>query len=90
MHLSVRAFALTAATVGAVSMLITCVLAMLIPSWGQPLMNFVAVVAPGVTGANWRSTVLIVLYAVIDGLVFGMLFAWLYNRFARSSRSGVT
>ena len=34
MQLSVKAFALTMASVGAVSMFISGVLAMLIPSWG--------------------------------------------------------
>ena len=83
MQLSVRAFGLTAAIVGAVAAFITAVLAMLIPSWGEPLMEQVAVVAPGVTGANWPSAVLIALYIAIDGFAFGGFFAWLYNRFTR-------
>ncbi len=87
MQLSVRAFGLTAAIVGAVAAFITAVLAMLIPSWGQPLMDQVAAVAPGVTGANWRSVVLVVLYMAIDGFVFGGFFAWLYNRFTRREPS---
>ena len=89
MQLSVRAFALATAIVGAVAMFMTAVLAILIPSWGEPLMRQVAVVAPGVTGANWQSVFLVVSYAAIDGLAFGSLFAWLYNRLARASGSGV-
>ena len=83
MQLSVKAFGLTLAIVGAVAAFITAVLAMLIPSWGEPLMDLVAAVAPGVTGANWQSVVLVVLYMAIDGFVFGGFFAWLYNRFTR-------
>ncbi len=83
MQLSVRAFALTLAIVGAVAMFVTAVLAILIPSWGEPLMRQLGVVAPGVTGANWRSVFLVVSYAAIDGVAFGSLFAWLYNRFSQ-------
>ena len=83
MPLSIRAFSLTLAIVGAAAAFITAVLAMLIPSWGEPLMNWVAVVAPGVTGANWQSVFMITLYMGIDGLAFGGFFAWLYNRFTR-------
>ncbi len=88
MQLSVKAFAVTLAIVGAVAMLVTAVLAIFIPSWGEPFMRQLGVVAPGVTGANWRSAFLVVSYAVIDGVVLGSLFAWLYNRIARSSGSG--
>lgn len=89
MQLSIRAFALTLAIVGGVAMLVTAVLAIFVPSWGVPFMRQLGVVAPGVTGANWRSAFLIVFYAMVDGVALGSLFAWLYNRFARLSESGV-
>ncbi len=82
MKLSIRACAAALAIVGAVAMFVTGTLAIFIPSWGEPLMKAVSVVAPGVTGADWQSVFLMMLYAAIDGAVFGSLFAWLYNRFA--------
>ncbi len=89
MQLSVKAFALAAAIVGAVWCFIGAMFAMLIPSWGEPFMGMMAVIGPGVTGANWPSAALLVLYGVIDGLVFGGLFAWLYNQIVRRSVPGV-
>jgi len=80
MQLSVRAFSLAAAIVGAVAASLTAILAMLIPSWGVPLMDSVAVVMPGVTGADWRSLLVLAVYLAVDGFVFGGVFAWLYNR----------
>ncbi len=89
MQLSVKAFALTAAVLGAVCWFISAMFAMLIPSWGEPFMELVAVVGPGVNGADWPSTGLLVLYGVIDGLVFGGSFAWLYNQLVSRSAPGV-
>ncbi len=80
MRLSVKAFAVTAAIVGAAIWFISVMFAMLIPSWGEPFMELVTMIGPGVTGANWPSMALLVLYGVIDGIVFGGLFAWLYNQ----------
>ena len=82
MMFSVKAFTMAAATVGAVAMLVTGIVAMLAPSWGQPLMELLGVIAPGVKGADFGSVVLITLYAAVDGVWLGMLFAWVYNRFA--------
>ncbi len=89
MQLSVKAFALAAAIVGAVWCFIGAMFAMLIPSWGEPFMALVAVIGPGVTGADWPSTVLVMLYGVIDGLVFGGSFAWLYNQLVSRSAPSV-
>ncbi len=89
MQLSVKAFAVTAAIVGAAIWFISVMFAMLIPSWGEPFMEMMAAIGPGVTGANWSSAALLVLYGVIDGLVFGGLFAWLYNQIVRRSVPGV-
>lgn len=89
MKLSVRAFAFTAAIVGAFAMLITSVIAILVPSWGEPMMVLIGAVAPGVTGANFTSLLLLVFYGAVDGIVLGALFAWLYNRFAESSKPDV-
>ncbi len=89
MQLSVKAFALAAAMVGAVCWFVSTMVAMLIPSWGEPFMELVAVIGPGVTGANWPSIALLVLYGVIDGLVFGGSLAWLYNQLVSRSAPGV-
>ncbi len=89
MQLSVKAFAVTAAIMGAVVWLISVMFAMLIPSWGEPFMELMTVIGPGVTGADWPSAALLVLYGVIDGLVFGGSFAWLYNQLVSRSIPGV-
>ena len=89
MQLSVKAFAVAAAIVGAAMGFISVMFAMLIPSWGEPFMELMTVIGPGVTGANWPSAALLVLYGVIDGIVFGGSFAWLYNRLVSRSAPGV-
>lgn len=43
-------------------------------------MKAAAMVWPGITGTNWQSALLISFYSVIDGVVFGAMFAAIYNR----------
>ena len=89
MKVSVKAFTLACAIVGSVATLVTGVLAMLIPSWGEPLMSLVGVIAPGVTGATFGSVLLITFYIAVDGVVFGSLFAWVYNRFVAEAAATI-
>jgi hypothetical protein len=51
-------------------------------------MDSIAVVMPGVTGANCGSVMLLASCLAFDGFVFGGVFAWLYNRLtSRESQS---
>jgi len=82
MKVSVKAFTLACASVGSLAMLVTGILAMLIPTWGEPFMRLLGVIAPGVTGATVGSVFLATFYAAVDGVMFGSLFAWLYNTYS--------
>lgn len=56
------------------------------PSYGKTFLDVVSSVYPGykVTG-SLGSVIIATLYALLDGLVSGALFAWLYNCFGGRS-----
>ena len=49
---------------------------------GFPMFNFLLIDAYGKLGFNisWGGAIIGAVYAFIDGLFFGALFAWLYNK----------
>lgn len=54
--------------------------------YGAHLLDFAASIYPGYDGpAGFGSVLVVTLYGLIDGAVGGAIFAWLYNRFQKSS-----
>lgn len=80
MQLSVKAFALACGILFAVWMLLAGLLALAVPDWGAHFMSTAAAFYPGIGGLTLWSVVVGTLYALVDGLVGGAVFAWLYNR----------
>jgi len=84
MILSIRALTITVALLwgGAV---LACGIANLIwPTYGVAFLQVVASVYPGYHATGSLGSVVVgTLYALLDGAVSGLLFGWLYNRFAR-------
>ncbi len=74
----------TAATLGLVwgvlGMLLTGLGNLIWPGYGQALLDVMASVYPGYDAAPSMGQVIIgTLYGVLDGVVVGAVFAWLYN-----------
>ena len=81
MQLSVKAFAFACGIVYALAMLVGGIFALLWPDWGARFMELAGALYPGVHGVSFGQVVMAALYALVDGAIFGAIFAWLYNRF---------
>ena len=82
MKLSVKGFALACGITFALAMLAGGIMAMMWPDWGERFMNLAGALYPGVEGVAFGPVIVATLYALVDGAIFGAIFAWLYNRFA--------
>jgi hypothetical protein len=88
MRFDVTALALTAGLLWGAAMLVVAGANLVWPGYGRAFLELVASIYPGYQpGAGLRSVVVGTLYALVDGVVGGAVFAWLYNLFARR-RSG--
>ena len=81
MKLNIKAAALTVSLVwGLLGMLVTAVGNLLVPGYGQGLLDVMAAVYPGYTAIPSFGQVMIgTLYGMLDGAIVGTAFAWLYN-----------
>lgn len=81
MKLSIKALALTSAVVWGGSIFLTGLANLLTPGYGADLLELAASIYPGyeLTG-GLGSLIVGTLYALLDGAIFGAIFAWLYNR----------
>jgi len=83
MGLDIRATMLAAAVVWALVVLLTAVLNALGTGYGAAFLQVMASVYPGYHASGSVLDVMKgTLYAFVDGAIFGVVFAWLYNRFA--------
>lgn len=84
MKLDVKAFAIAAALIwGILIMLLTGIAHLVWPSYGHAFLQVMAAVYPGYHAARSFSQVILgALYGLLDGAVCGAVVAWLYNRFA--------
>lgn len=83
MKLSVKGLALACAALwgGAVFLASTCNLVW--PGYGEAFLDLARSIYPGYGGTQGAAGVLVgTLYAVVDGLIGGAVFAWIYNYFA--------
>ena len=85
MTLSIRALTFTAALLWGGGVLV-CGLANLIwPTYGVAFLQLVSSIYPGYHATRSLGSVAVgTLYALLGGAVCGWLFAWLYNRVART------
>ena len=81
MRLDVKTTAVTLGLVwGVLGMLLTGLGNLIWPGYGQALLDLMASVYPGYEAAPRLGQVIIgTLYGVLDGVVVGAVFAWLYN-----------
>ncbi len=84
MRINIKAAALTVGLVwGVLGMFVTGVGNLLVPGYGQGLLDVMASVYPGYAATPTIGQVLIgTLYGLLDGVVVGAVFAWVYNTVA--------
>lgn len=83
MGLNIKALAVSAAILWGTAVLAVGLANMLWPDYGLSFLRVVASIYPGYTADGSLSQVITgTLYAAVDGLIGGAIFAWLYNRFA--------
>ena len=86
MKFSVKGLALASGILWGVAMLGMGLVNLVWGSYGQQFLQTMSSVYPGYHAT--RSVVEVIvgtLYGVVDGLIGGAVFAWLYNQFARPS-----
>ena len=80
MRLNIRAFMLTFAILWAVAVLFTGIANMFSSEYGTVFLQLVASIYPGYDASRTFGSVIVgTMYAVVDGAVCGLVFAWLYN-----------
>jgi hypothetical protein len=82
MKLSVSAFTLAAAIVWGATVLLCGIANLIWPTYAVAFLDLVASIYPGYDRVGNIGEVIVgALYAVVDGAVFGLVFALLYNAF---------
>jgi len=80
MRLNVIALSLTSGLIWGSAILIVAVANLVWPDYGQAFLELTASIYPGYQpGGGIGSVMTDTLYALVDGLTGGALFAWLYN-----------
>jgi hypothetical protein len=83
MKLDIKAMAFTAGILWAACFLLTGLANLVWPSYGGAFLDLGASIYPGYHGpAGFGSVIVVTLYALLDGVVCGAVFAWVYNAFA--------
>ena len=91
MRLNISAMALAAGILWGAAVLIVGVANLVWPTYGFELLVLLASIYPGYHAAGAPGALFVgIVYSFVDGALFGLVFAWLYNRFVRdnSARSG--
>lgn len=80
MRFNVKALAITAGVLWAACLFCVAMGNLLWSGYGNAMLDLAASIYPGYHGPGGFGSVLVVtMYAAVDGLVCGAVFAWLYN-----------
>lgn len=83
MKLDSRAVTAAAAVVWGGCFFLVALANLIWPSYGAAWLELGRSLYPGYGGpGGFGSVIVVTLYALLDGAIFGAVFAWLYNRFA--------
>ena len=86
MKLNIKAFCLTAGILWAVVVFLVGVANLMWSGYGGVFLQVIASIYPGYDASPSIGAVIVgTLYALVDGLVLGLVFAWVYNLFSRRS-----
>ena len=81
MKLSTRGLALASGIMWGGLFLIVGIINLSSASYGAHILDFAASIYPGYGGpAGFGSVLIVALYGVVDGIVGGAIFAWVYNK----------
>jgi hypothetical protein len=81
MRLSVKALALSFGIICAALIFLVGICHLIWPSYGTTMLQLAASIYPGYNVGGFGSVIVGTLYAFVDGLIGGAIFAWLYNSF---------
>lgn len=82
MKLNVKALALALAILWGIAVFLTGIANLIWPGYGAAFLQAIASLYPGYNATSSFGAVVIgTLYALIDGAIVGLVFAWLYNIF---------
>lgn len=85
MKLSVKAFALSSAILWALALFMVITFNMIIDGYGAEFLKVVGSIYPGYHPGTGVSSIIIgSLYGFVDAGIAGLIFAWLYNCFAKT------
>jgi hypothetical protein len=91
MRLNVKAMAITAGLMWAGAVLVSGLAGMISTGYGSAFLHVLASVYPGYKAAGTAGDLVVgILYALVDGMLGGLVFAWLYNRFAGGPKQAVS
>ena len=91
MKLNPLALAFAAAVLWAAAFLISAIVNAVWPPYAQVFLDCVASIYPGYDAASTVGDIVVgTLYALVDGAVAGLVFAWLYNLVAGRTRHNAT
>jgi len=83
MKLSIKGMAWTAGILWAACLFVTGILNLMFPGYGASFLNGMKSIYPGYAAMSGFVAVIVgTLYALVDGLICGAIFAWLYNKMA--------
>lgn len=84
MKLNISAMAIAAGILWGAAVLIVGVANLIWPNYGIELLVLLASIYPGYNATGAPADLVIgTVYSLADGALFGLLFAWLYNRFRK-------
>lgn len=86
MRLDVKALAFAGAILWGGCVLLMGIANLIWTGYGTHFLGFLASIYPGYHATpSLGEVVIVTCYALLDGLVGGAIFAWLYNRFVKSA-----
>lgn len=84
MKFDIKAIAITCAILWGGAVLVVGLINLICGSYGQHFLEMLSSFYPGYHAVRSIGEVIIVtVYAVVDGLIGGAIFGWLYNRLSR-------
>jgi len=88
MKLDIKAFALAFAVLWGAVVLFVALVNLFCGGYGQHFLDVLSSWYPGYHATrNFVEIIIVTVYAFFDGLFGGAVFAWLYNRFAKTASS---
>ncbi len=89
MKLNIKSLTLAAGLTWGGVFFITALANLIFDGYASVFLDFGASIYPGYHGpGGFGSVIVVTLYALLDGAVFGAVLGWLYNKFAEGTATG--